>query len=73
MTPNNSKSYLILINNQINKVIRILILLIKINADSVLTEKSKSSIKVSKFKVNDRVRITKYNNIFSKGYTEIWS
>ena len=25
---------------------------------------------MSKFKVNDRVRITKYNNTFSKGYTE---
>ena len=26
-----------------------------------------------KFKVNDRVRITKCKNIFSKGYTENWS
>ena len=26
-----------------------------------------------KFKVNDRVKITKYMNIFSKGYTENWS
>ena len=26
-----------------------------------------------KFEVNDRVRITKYRNIFSKGYTENWS
>ena len=26
-----------------------------------------------KFKVNDRVRITKYKIIFSKGYTEHWS
>ena len=23
--------------------------------------------------MNDRVRITKYENIFSKGYTESWS
>ena len=29
--------------------------------------------KPPKFKVSDRVRITKYNNIFSKGYTQIWS
>ena len=29
--------------------------------------------KATKFKVNDRVRITKYENIFSKGYTENWS
>ena len=28
---------------------------------------------VFKFKVNDRVRVTKYMNIFSKGYTENWS
>ena len=26
-----------------------------------------------KFKANDRARITKYKNIFSKGYTENWS
>ena len=26
-----------------------------------------------KFKVGDRVRISKYKNIFSKGYTENWS
>ena len=25
------------------------------------------------FKVNDRVRITKYKNIFNKGYTKNWS
>ena len=25
------------------------------------------------FKVNDKVRITKYKNIFSKGYSENWS
>ena len=42
-----------------------------INADySVLTEKIKTNLKAPKFKVNDRVRITKYKNIFSKGYTE---
>ena len=28
---------------------------------------------VPKFKINDRVRITKYKNTFSKGYTENWS
>ena len=41
-----------------------------IHADySALTE-IKSSPKAPKFKVNDRVRITKYKNIFSKDYTE---
>ena len=29
--------------------------------------------KAPKFKVNDRARITKYKNMFSKGYTDIWS
>ena len=31
------------------------------------------SYKDPKFKVNDRVRINKYKNIFSKGYTDNWS
>ena len=30
-------------------------------------------LKTPKFKVNDRVWITKHKNIFSKGYTENWS
>ena len=34
---------------------------------STLTEKIETNCKAPKFKVNDRVRITKYNNIFSKG------
>ena len=38
---------------------------------SALTEKIEINSDVSKFKVNDRVRITKYKNIFSKVYTEI--
>ena len=33
----------------------------------------KSSQKAPKFKVIDRVRVTKYQNIFSKNYTEKWS
>ena len=45
-----------------------------INADySALTEKIETNSKAPKFKVNDRVRITKYKNIFSKGYTKNWS
>ena len=41
-----------------------------INADySALTEKIETNSKSLKFKVSDRVRITKYKNIFSKGYT----
>ena len=45
-----------------------------INADySALTEKIKTNHKAPKFKVNDKVGITKYKNVFSKGYTENWS
>ena len=44
-----------------------------INADySALTEKIQTNPK-SKFKVNDRDRITKYNTIFIKDYTINWS
>ena len=38
-----------------------------------LTEKIVSSYKSLRFKVDDRVKITNYKNIFSKGYTENWS
>ena len=45
-----------------------------IDADySALTEKIETNLKATKFKVNDRVRITKHKNIFSKGYTENWT
>ena len=40
---------------------------------SAFTEKIETSPKAPKFKVNDRIRINKYKNIFSKGYTENWS
>ena len=44
-----------------------------INADYfALTEKIETNPKASKFRVNDRVRITKDKNIFSKGYTGNW-
>ena len=45
-----------------------------INVDySALTEKIKINLKVPKFKINDRIRITKYKNIFCKSYSENWS
>ena len=45
-----------------------------IDADySALTEGYESSHKAPKFKVNDRIRITKYKDNFSKGYTKNWS
>ena len=37
------------------------------------SKKIEADHKAPKFKVNDRVRITKYKNIFSKGYTKNWS
>ena len=37
-----------------------------------MTENIESNPKAPKFKVNDRVRITNYKNVFSKGYTENW-
>ena len=45
-----------------------------INADyCAMTEKVETNIEALKFKVNDIVRITKYKNIFSIGYTKYWS
>ena len=38
-----------------------------------MTEKNKTNPRAPKFKVNDRVRITKDKNIFSKGFTGNWS
>ena len=38
-----------------------------------MTENIESNPKATKFNVNDRVRTTKYKNVFSKGYTENWS
>ena len=42
-----------------------------INSDySALSENIVSNSKAPKFKVNDRAKSKKYENIFSKGYTE---
>ena len=38
-----------------------------------MTKKIDMNPKAPKFKVNDRVEITKYKSIFSKGYTKNWS
>ena len=40
---------------------------------TIISRFLKTNPKVPKFKVINRVRITKYKNIFSKGYTENWS
>ena len=57
-------------------IIFIIVLLVKntISDDySALNKEIESSHEKSKFTFCDRVRITKYNYIFSKSYTENWS
>ena len=76
ITANDSKSNLSYLNklvDQYNNTYHNFINKKPINADySALNEKIETSSKVNKFEVNDRVRIAKYKNIFSKGYTENW-
>ena len=40
---------------------------------SALTKEIEMNLKTPQFKVDDRVKITKYKNIFSKRHTENWS
>ena len=74
MTANDSKSYLNYLNKLLvhqNNTYHHSINKNPINADySTLTEKIETNLKAPIFKVNDRVRITNYKNIFSKAYTE---
>ena len=74
MTANDNRFYLPYLNklvNQYKNTFHHSINKKKIDADyCALTEKIETNPKASQFKVNDRVRITKYKNIFSKGYTE---
>ena len=56
-----------------NTIIVIIKVLVKkaLNADySALIEEIETYSKLTKFKVGDRIRITKYKNIFSKSYFE---
>ena len=77
MATNDSKYYLPYFNNlvdQCNNTYHHSINKKPINADcSALTEKIETNPKAPKYKVNYRVRVTKYKNIFRKGYTENWS
>ena len=76
MTANENKSYLPYLNKLVdlnNNTYHHSVNKNPIDADySALTEKIETNVTASKFKVNDRVRITKYKNIFSKGYTKNW-
>ena len=77
MATNDSKYYLPYFNNlvdQCNNTYHHSINKTPINVDcSALTEKIETNPKFPKYKVNYRVRVTKYKNIFRKGYTENWS
>ena len=74
ITDNNNKSYLPYLNklvDQYNDTYHHSFDEKPFNADySASTENFESNPKAPKLKVNDRVRITKYKNIISKGYTE---
>ena len=78
MTADDNRSYLLYLNKLVdqynNNYYRHFINKKAINADySAFTEKIETNPKAPKFKVNDRVRITKCKHIFSKGYTENWA
>ena len=77
MTANDNKSYLGCLNKLVDDYKNSYHRSIgkePIHADySALPEELESSFKASKFIVDDRVRITKYKNIFTKDYTEKWS
>ena len=77
MTANDSKSYLSYLNklvDQWNNTYHHCINKKLINANySASTRKFETNPKVPQFKVNDRIRIIKYKNIFSICYTENWS
>ena len=77
MTANDNKSYLPYLNelvDQYNNTYHHSNNQKYIDADySALKEKTETNPKAPKFKVNDRVRITEYKNVFSKVYTENWS
>ena len=46
---------------------------IDVTSDSYVEYNEDSNQKGPKFRVGDRVRISKYKNIFAKGYTQNWS
>ena len=77
MTARDSKSYLSYLHklvDQYNNTDHHSINKKPINVDdSALTEKNETNSKAPKFKINDRIRITKHKNIFSKVYTGNWS
>ena len=57
-------------NNKYHKTIKTK--LIDVKNDSFFEYNEETNEKDPKFKVGDHVRISKYQNIFSKGYTPNW-
>ena len=58
-------------NNTVHKTIKMKP--IDVTVDSYVEYNEDPNKKGSKFKVNDHVRISKYKNIFAKGYVPNWS
>ena len=58
-------------NNTVSRAIKVKP--IDVTSDSYVEYNEDSNEKDPKFKVGDRVRISKFKNIFSKGYTQNWS
>ena len=46
---------------------------IDVKSDSFVKYKDESNEKDPKFKIGDHARISKYKNVFAKGYTPNWS
>ena len=63
-----------IVNECNNTVYRIMKMkLTDVTSDSYAEYNEDSNEKDPKFKVGDHVRISKYKNIFAKGYTQNWS
>lgn len=64
-------------NNTIHRTIKCTPHEARININNIklntITLKKKKSIHQSKYKINDKVRISKHKHIFSKGYTPNWT
>ena len=58
-------------NNAVHKTIKIK--QVELASHSYAKYKEDSNVTKPKFKVGDHDRISKYKNIFAKGYTQIWS
>ena len=58
-------------NNTVHRTIKMKP--IDVTSDSYAEYNEDSNVTKPKFKVGDHVRISKYKNIFAKGYTKNWS